>query len=804
MSRAAGRSRRPRKPSSGPLVIGLSILLSGPLGAGERPERAPIRRIQFEGLEKESEAQLLSRLRVQLGEPYDRAKIDSEVANLYRTNKFRSVRARVAELDDGVSITFVVEERPRVSQVVLEGRRALSEKHLAKTAPAMRTKAGGPLSEAQVQQDRAMLLEKYRDAGYIFAAVDATVEPAPDGVKVTFQIKEGTRVRIEAIEFAGNATFRPSRLRSAMQTGVAGFSLFKLLWPGYYKAETLAEDLREIERAYRRAGHFDAVAQLTEVAFNERKDRVTLRIGILEGPAYTFEGYELQGNKVFSRETLLALTRAAAGKRFDQDLVDADVKAIREYYLNRAYIFARVEPQNVFSLEQRSVKVRLAIEEANEISIEEIRIQGNAQTQDRVIRRELEFYPGEKVDWSKFEKSRSNLNRLRLFRDIDYSFEPGSSPSRRDVVVSLEEEPFGNLSVLFGVSTDLGILGSVRFRKNNFDISDFPERPFDLSELRTAFTGAGQTFILELQPGTRYSRYRVQFTEPYIFDTRNALSLSLSHLTLRFDEYDETRSSFSPRISHAFEFDRDFVVSLGGRLEEVQITDLVADASQAARDAKGSSTVIATSASVSYDKTLFEYLEGPYSGSGHSILYEYAGGFLGGDVDFHKGVVSSEFHFPVYTYKLGPNAFHHVISFTNRFGVLEPHSSAESIPIFERFFLGGLQYGVRGFDYRGLGPHESGDPVGGAAMFQGSVEYGLPIAYQKFLRLVAFFDYGNLAPDLGTFELSKMRFAAGGGIRINVPIPGQPIPLVFYLGHPLKKEDEDETRFFLFSIGSPF
>ena len=88
-------------------------------------------------------------------------------------------------------------------------------------------------------------------------------------------------------------------------------------------------------------------------------------------------------------------------------------------------------------------------------------------------------------------------------------------------------------------------------------------------------------------------------------------------------------------------------------------------------------------------------------------------------------------------------------------------------------------------------------------MFFGNIEYSFPI-FRKLLRGVAWFDYGNLSPTIEEFSFSEMRFAVGGGIRINFPLPGQPFPLAFYLGYPLRRLPEDRTRVFLFSLGTPF
>lgn len=792
--------------SAGVLALLAAAVMPGqPLSAQAASPRKIIRKISIEGLRRESEVDILSRLQIRIGDDYDPEKVDAETGNLWRMNKFQKVdRPQVSEFEDGWSIRFVVEERTRVVSVQFQGRDALSESRLTTTPPSLRTRAGGLLNETQVRQDRDIIQEKYLEAGYLFAQVRTEIAQSPQGATVKFVIDEGSRVRIREIRFSGNKVMTSGTLLGLMQTREKDFWFFGLIRPGFYEAGNLDTDMRRIEDHYQRFGYFDAKAQLRGTEFDPWKERLILEVLIREGPQYTFAGYRLKGNAVFRQETLLGLTRAQPGQPFNRDVVEADEKAITDHYFNRAYVFARVKPRLEFSYETQEVWVWFEIEEKNQISIEEVRIRGNVLTQDTVIRRELEFYPGEKVDWSRFEESRSNLNRLGLFRNVDFTFEEGSAPDKKDVVVRFDEEQFGRLYLQFGVSSDLGLIGLIRIRKNNFDIADLPDSPNPL-DIPSSFTGAGQTFVLELQPGTEYSRYRVQFVEPYLFGTRNALGLSLSHLTIRWDGYDETRSSFAPRISHAFSFDRDFVVSLGYRIERVKIDEIDSDAPQDVRDAEGYSTVSALSPGLSHDKVLHEFLEGPYSGTSYSLLYEYAGGFLGGDVDFHKGFATTELYYPLYTIKDGPNRYHHVVMLSGNFGIIEPHGSEADIPIFERFYLGGLRANerVRGFDYRGLGPHDAGEPIGGTTSLFGTLEYSFPI-FQKLLRGVIWLDYGNLASSFDSFSLSEMRVAAGGGFRINFPLPGQPFPLAFYLGYPIRQLDEDESRVFLFTIGSPF
>ncbi|HZN56578.1 MAG TPA: outer membrane protein assembly factor BamA [Planctomycetota bacterium] len=780
------------------VLSGVEMLLLERASAQEAPPRKTILQIRIRGLQRESEAKILESLRIRVGETYDHQKVSLETGTLYGTKKFRRVLdPEVIESENGVTITFTVEERPIIQAVEFQGRRALKE---GKLRGDIESKSGGLFSEASLQRDRELVLEKYLEAGYLFATVRTEIRESPQAVRVIFVIEEGTRVRIREVNFTGNKAITSGTLLSIMNTREKDM-LFGLLRPGYYDPEALEDDLINIRNYYGRFGFFDAQIEMQDLSLDAAKEKMTITIRVLEGPQYTFQGYRLSKNQVFTDDTLLGLTRAIPGQPFSADEVQRDQQEIKNYYGDRAYIFAKVAAKPEVSMEGHNVWMRLDVEEGNEIYIEQIKIQGNEKTQDRVIRRELEFYPGERVDRSKLAKSRSNLSRLQIFKTIDYTYENGSSPSDKTVVVKVEEEQTGRLIVGFGVTSGFGVIGNFSILKRNFDITDLPES-FSLAEIQESFTGAGQTLNIQAQPGTQRSLYRFSLTEPYIFDTRNALTLSAAKLTILRPDYDEDRATFAPRLSHAFDFDRDFVFSLGSRLEEVQISRIRSDAPADAFLAEGFTTIIAASVGVQHDKRLFEYLEGYFDGTLNAIDYEYGGGFLGGELDFHKAEISNEYYWTLYTHGAGSTSMHHVISLTNRAGIIEPHDSNDSIPIFERFFLGGPNT-VRGFQFRGLGPHDGHDPIGGTGMLYGNLEYSFPL-FLKILRGVVFLDYGNLSRTPEEFSLGDMRYALGGGVRVNFPFLGSPLPIGLYLGFPLKQEDEDRTRLFLFTIGTPF
>ena len=131
-------------------------------------------------------------------------------------------------------------------------------------------------------------------------------------------------------------------------------------------------------------------------------------------------------------------------------------------------------------------------------------------------------------------------------------------------------------------------------------------------------------------------------------------------------------------------------------------------------------------------------------------------------------------------------------------------------PAFEKFYAGGMgRYAIRGFDYRGVstrglqvfdglppGPATIKDPIGSDWIFTANAEVTVPLIGENFSAL-SFLDSGCI--DTGGF-----RYSVGGGIQILVPQWFGPVPMRFEYGVPLRKDDNDETRHFNFSMGRLF
>ena len=87
-----------------------------------------------------------------------------------------------------------------------------------------------------------------------------------------------------------------------------------------------------------------------------------------------------------------------------------------------------------------------------------------------MIRRELAVAPGEIFDMVRVKLSRQRLEGLQYFEKVDARPEPTTVPSRRNLVIGVDEKNTGNLMVGAGFSTVDAIVGYAEVSQGNFDL----------------------------------------------------------------------------------------------------------------------------------------------------------------------------------------------------------------------------------------------------------------------------------------------------------------------------------------------
>ncbi len=310
-----------------------------------------------------------------------------------------------------------------------------------------------------------------------------------------------------------------------------------------------------------------------------------------------------------------------------------------------------------------------------------------------------------------------------------------------------------------------------------------------------SFRGAGQIMRIALEPGTRFSRYSVSFSDPYFRDRPIDLNVSGSSYTRLQESYDEKRLRAAVGFEHRQwgKFRKVFNV----RTERVGVQALDFDAPQEIRDVEGDNYIHGLK--VGTGTTVVDDIYMPHEGYVFRVAYEQVfGGF-----NFGIATASAVRYYTLYEDVL------------ERKTVLSANVKAGTIlgdaPPFEKFYAGGQgRYSIRGFDYRGVSPRglqvfddpatspvpQLKDPIGSDWVFTASGEVKVPLLSENF-SLLGFVDSGVI-------DTGGWRYSVGTGIQILVPQWLGPVPMRFEFGVPLRKDEKDDVRQFNFTMGRLF
>jgi translocation and assembly module TamA len=103
-----------------------------------------------------------------------------------------------------------------------------------------------------------------------------------------------------------------------------------------------------------------------------------------------------------------------------------------------------------------------------------------------------------------------------------------------------------------------------------------------------------------------------------------------------------------------------------------------------------------------------------------------------------------------------------------RVGLAHSLERNPDLPISERFFAGGSS-SLRGFDTDYAGPLDpnSNKPLGGNALFVGSMEIRIPLF--SFIHIAGLYDTGNIFRTISDIDFHGFSQTLGGGLRIKTP-----------------------------------
>src|SRR5690348_2571634 len=147
------------------------------------------------------------------GQTYTAATLDQALKDLYATQLFADVVINGGDTGD---LVIVVRENPVINRVILEGNKRLKDDKITKE---IKLAPRQIFTRSKVRADVARIIELYKRQGRFAATVEPKmVQLSQNRVDIVFEITEGPKSKVRAINIIGNEHFSDGQLKGEMLT----------------------------------------------------------------------------------------------------------------------------------------------------------------------------------------------------------------------------------------------------------------------------------------------------------------------------------------------------------------------------------------------------------------------------------------------------------------------------------------------------------------------------------------------------------------------------------------------------------
>ncbi|MCB9231727.1 MAG: outer membrane protein assembly factor BamA [Bacteroidia bacterium] len=736
--------------------------------------------------------------------------ITDAIKKLWKQNIFSDVRVEVDNITNGkIFLVIRIGERPRISKFGFN--KSIPKSQADDLREKVRFVRGTIYTPEKETRGIRVIRNYYVEKGYYNTKVNIISFPdstMANGVELKIIVDKGPRIKVNKVRVEGNQEYSDGKLVRKMKD-IKERRWWRVWSRSKYLPGKMNASTQNIVDFYNSMGYRDAkIISDTVKSYDDKSIDVELKI--FEGQQYYYRNITWTGNYKYSGDSLGMFLGIEKGdvynseklnRRLTGDPTGGDISSL---YLDDGYLFFNVDPVEVL-VEGDSIDIQMRVFEGPQATIGKIIIEGNTKTSDYVILRELRTLPGQKFSRSDLIRSQRNIVNLGYFNQENMNVLPIPDPSTGtvDIKYVVEERPSDQLQVQGGWGGRLrdpntgdviagGFVGTVNLAFNNFSTKRF----FKPEAWRPVPSGDGQKLTVGLQMnGVGWQNYFVSFLEPWLGGKKpNSLGASLSYSINR-----STASGFQMKnLSTSIDFGKrlkipdDYfqsVTSIG--YKNYDLTNASAYFGSLSFE-DGFINILTLKQAIS--RTSVDAPLYPRSGSTLSLSVEGTPPYslFNTKVDYSKLPDNEKFKLLEY-HKWSFTSTWYYSVFKNlvvrpqvRMGFLGTYNPDYGISPFERFNMGGSGFGqfnffgqefisMRGYKSNAIGPRgANGAQQGGSIFNKYSIELRYPLTLNQAapIWVLGFLEAGNSWLGFKEYKPFELKRAAGGGIRVVVPMIG--------------------------------
>jgi outer membrane protein insertion porin family len=721
-----------------------------------------VNKISIEGNQRISEETIKVYGEIELNKNYSDQDVNKILKNLYETDFFEDV---AVSLNNGI-LQINVKENQTINSIIFEGEKAKKIKEAL--IERMNLQVNGSFVKSKLSQDINLIKNIYGTMGFNFTTVEAKIEKFSENrINLYFFVNKGNKTEISKINFIGDKKIRDRRLRDIIVSEEHKFWKFLTKNTSLNK-ENVELDKRLLANYYKSLGYYD-VQIISSSAEIDKTNKTNLTFNINAGTRYRITKISTNVNQPLEKRMFLPLQKEYSkviGKYYSPFIVKKLLDELDLLIADNDLQFIEHSVNEV--LKDNSIEVKFNIYEGAKETVERINIKGNSVTSESVIRSELLLDEGEPFNKLKLDQSIAKLKSRNLFSTVKKTIKSGSSSDLKEIDITVEEKPTGEISAGAGLGTNGGTF-AFDIRENNW-------------------LGKGMQISTFLDVSRDTIKGQIGVTDPNYKFSGNSLSYHVSSTTNDKPKSGYENSIISTSIATGFEQYKDiyFRPSLQLTMDDLTVTK---DASDSLKKQSGSFTDLTFDYRLRQDKRdrAFKPTDGYVSSFTQSLP-------VVADAPFIKNSISFS----------GYNSFgQDVIGAVKFYAASITGLEREDVRISKRIKIPYTR--LRGFESGNFGPIDGDEYVGGnyasAVNFEASLPNLLPEATKTDLGM--FLDFGNIWGvdyDSSVSEASTVRSTVGANIGWTSPVG----PMSFVISQNLNKAKTDRTESFNFRLGTTF
>jgi len=608
---------------------------------------------------------------------------------------------------------------------------------------------------------------------------------------VTFVIKEGKRVKIEKIEFDGNAYITDEEIQKKFYLLTS-----RLVQRNIYVKKDIEQASEKLIEWMKSKGFLEARLVAVSEVKNELEGTFGVTIFLFEGEQTIIRNINIEGVRALRLDGVKKILAIENDEPLNLFAFSSGLEALKAEYQNIGYLDMKVaneEAQNVVAYfhRNRAADVTVVVDEGPISRVGRIQVDGRTLTHESIVNRELVFKKGEVLKKNQIIESETRLRRLGVFSSVRITtFDDVRCEGCKVVRILIDEGTPGLIAGGPGWRSDLGIraFGQISYSNlwhRSHTVSLDVEANRRLEDFRFY---EGKTRLGYLWPW--FLMDKMNFRPQFAYELR------------QYYQFNAQTASFRSILDYPLIEDPNLIVSLTYSLEGIRQFDAFIKDDHGNRIPSEVDNQSLRIGSLIF-ATQLDLRDHPLSPT--------EGWFVSGSFEVaHPSFLSQSVPYPVgYTQLQGRidrhidlgAAFSAFLSFRVGFerSLIDTPNDAKndqtnpigSIPLIKQFALGGVG-SLRGFKPQELNL-QSFLIRGTAAYVNYRAQIDLPV--KGSFKVGPFVDAANLLRD--RFSLGDLRYGVGVGARYVTPVG----PVNFDMGFKVDPGPLEDPYRFHFSIG---